>query len=214
MRARIVLAAGIAAAVAAGIGIAAALGEFSSGSGPAAAPAPGVSVLAHATIAVVDANGKAVATPRVPIDLLSLGAHHAGQTVWGILSGRNVAGDWDVTLAGTACPPSNRDFCQLFEADATTTAFDATADAKDLEVRMATAAGGAFRLVLAGTLPVARAGTIVRLATGLQACPPRSPAGRDCAVSYDAISDRFLSTPVRVKAGQRLSIRIVFGFGA
>ena len=144
----------------------------------------------------------------------SLGANHAGRAVWGVLSGRNVAGDWDVTLAGTACPPSNRDFCQLFEEDATTRAFDATADAKSLEVRMATAAGGAFNVVLTGTLPVPLAGTIVRVATGLQACPPRSTAGRDCGVFYDAISDRYLPTPVRVATGQRLSIRVEIGFAA
>lgn len=213
MRARIVVTGGVATAVAAGVGIAAALGAFSSSGGPAAAPAAGVRVDAHATIAVLGANGKAVRSRRIPVDLLSLGANHAGRAVWGILSGRNVAGDWDVTLAGTACPASNRRFCQLYEADATTTSFDATADRKSLEVTLATAAGGAYEVVLAGTLPVALAGTIARLATGLQTCPPRSTAGRDCGVSYDAISDQYLSTPIRVAAGQRLSIRVEIGFG-
>ena len=213
MRAHIVLAGAIVAAIAAVLGIAAALGAFSSSGSPAAAPAAGTRVEGHATIAVLGTNGKPIRRSRIDLHFLPLGPNHAGRAVWGILSGRNVAGDWDVTLAGTACPKTNRLFCQLYEADATTRAFDATADAKKLKVALASAGPGAFETVLAGTLPIARSGTIVRVATGLQSCPPVAKAGRDCDVFYDPISDQALPTPVRVSARQRLSIRVEIGFG-
>ncbi len=162
---------------------------------------------------MLGANGKTVRTRRVPIDLLTLGAGHAGRVVWGILSGHDVAGSWDVTLGGTACPTSNRRFCQLFEADARPASFSATADAKTLEVSLATAGTGTSKVVLAGTLPVARSGTIARVATGLQTCPRQSTAGRDCGVPYNPVSDTYLSVPVRVSTGQRISIRVEIGFG-
>ena len=213
MRARVALASAVAAAAAAGIGIAAALGAFSSSSGPAAAPAAVVRVEAHATITVLGSNGKTVRTRRVPVHLLPLGASHAGHTVWSILSGRNVAGAWDVTLGGTACPASNGHFCQLFEVGAKPASFDAAADAKSLEVTLGTAGVGEFKAVVAGTLPIARAGTIARVATGLQTCPARSTAGRDCGAGYNPITDRYLSPPVRVSPRQRISIRVEIGFG-
>ncbi len=211
MRAKAVLAGAIAAVVVAGLGIAAALGAFSSSGTPAAAA--GVRVEANATIAVLGANGKAVGSRRVAVDLLTVGVGHADRVVWGILSGHDTAGSWDVSVGGTACPTSNRGFCQLFETGAEPKSFTATADAKTLEVALATAKTGTSRVVLAGTLPATRKGTIVRVSTGLQLCPRTATAGRDCGAAYNPVSDTYLATPLHVTAGQRLSIRVVIGFG-
>ncbi len=198
----------------AGLVAAAAFGAFSSAARPAAAGADGVRVQGHWTISVLSKSGKVVRTYRFHNDFQPIGANGGDGAFSGILSGSSVAGDWDVSLQGSACPAGNGNFCQLFPADANPAFFNGTADTKNLTVTVPASGTDAFKIVLAGSVPAATDGTITRVSSGLQKCTSGSSPGHDCGIGYNTITDRTLGTPITVSAGQSMAVTVKISFGA
>jgi hypothetical protein len=163
---------------------------------------------------VLSKSGKVVRTYRFHNDFVPTGASGGDGALSAILSGGSVAGDWDVSLQGSACPASNANFCQLFPADSSPSFFNAAADTKNLTVTVPTSGTDSFKIVLAGTVPAANDGTITRVSSGLQKCSAVSSAGHDCGIGYNEITDRTLSTPITVSAGQSMAVTVKISFGA
>ena len=193
--------AGAALAAVVSLAAAAALGAFASGGSASAARAgaDGVKVHGQWTVVIRSKSGKVVRRYHFHNDFQPIGVSGGDGAFSAILAGSNVAGDWDVSLNGSACPASNGNFCQLFEADATPSFFSATADTKNLTVTVPTAAPDAYKIVLSGSVPAANDGTITRVSRGLQRCSSSSTVGHDCGIGYNAITDRTLSPAITVR---------------
>jgi hypothetical protein len=215
MKGRSRVLAGAALVVAAGLTVAAALGAFASTVGTAAAGAGAdtVTVHGHWTIVVRTTTGKVVGRYRFHNDFVTgLGASGGPSAFAAILSGSNAPGDWDVTIAGTGCPASNGNFCQMFESDASPSFFASPPDTKNLTVTVPSTGTDAYKIVLQGHVTATDDGNINRVSTGLQKCGASSTVGADCGIGYNAITDRSLGTPINVLSGQDISVTVKLSF--
>jgi hypothetical protein len=190
------------------------LGAFAAGGSASAARAGagGVKVHGQWTVVVRSKSGQVVRRYNFHNEFQALGASGGDGAFSAILAGNNVAGDWDVSLQGNACPASNGNFCQLFEPDASPSFFAPGADTKNLVVTVPTGAPDAFKIVLSGSVPATNDGTITRVSTGLQKCSAGSTVGQDCSIGYNAITDRTLSSPITVSAGQSMAVTVKLSF--
>jgi hypothetical protein len=213
-RTRLVLA-GVALTVAAGLAVAAALGAFASSGRTAAAGAGADTVTVHGrwTVVVRSTSGRVVGRYRFHNDFVTgLGAVGGPAAFAAVLSGSNAPGDWDVSVAGTGCPASNGNFCQMFEPDANPSFFASPPDTKNLSVTVPSSGTDAFKIVLQGSVTATDDGNINRVSTGLQKCAAASAVGADCGAGYNSITDRSLGTPISVLAGQTISVTVKLSF--
>jgi hypothetical protein len=213
-RKRLVLA-GAALAAVVSLAVAAAFGAFAAGGSASAARAgaDGVKVHGQWTVVVRSKSGQVVRRYHFHNDFVTtLGTSGGSHAFAKILSGAAAPGDWDLSISGDACPASNANFCQMFEPDASPSFFNADADTKNLTVTEPTSGTDAFKIVLQGTVPAANDGSITRVSTGLQVCGAGSAVGSDCSIGYNEITDRTLSSPIAVSAGQTMSVTVKLSF--
>lgn len=202
-------------AVAIGLVAAAAFGAFASSARPAAAGAGAdrVQVHGHWTIVVRSTSGKVVGRYHFHNDFVTtLGTSGGSHAFAGILSGSHAPGAWDISISGSACPASNANFCQMFIPTASPSFFVAGADTKNLTVTEPTSGADAFKIVLAGSVTAANDGNITRVSSGLQVCSPTATVAGDCGIGYNEITDRTLSAPIGVLAGQDISVTVKLSF--
>jgi len=213
---RLVLA-GVALAAAVGLIVAAALGAFVSSGRTAAAGAhvDGVHVHGHWTIVVRNTSGKVVGRYHFHNDFVgaALGTSGGADALAEILSGGKAPGDWDLSIQGSACPASNGNFCQMFEPDANPSFFASPPDTKNLTVTAPTSGTDAFKIVLQANVTATNDGEITRVGSGLQKCQSSAAVGADCAIGYNEITDRTLSSPITgIMAGQDISVTVKLSF--
>jgi hypothetical protein len=205
-------------AVAIGLAVAAVFGAFASGGKATAAGANAggnaIHVHGHWTVVVRSTSGKVVGRYHFHNDFTGagLGASGGADAFAAILSGGNAPGGWDVTIQGSACPASNGNFCQMFLPGSSPVIFASPPDTKNLTVTAPTSGTDAYTIVLHGDVTATDDGTISRVSTGLQKCPPGATVGADCSVGYNEITDRTLSTPISALAGQDISVTVKLSF--
>jgi hypothetical protein len=194
--------------------VAAALGAFASGGGATAAGARADAVHVHGnwTIVVRSKSGNVVSRHSFHNEFVHSGAFGGDGALSGILSGQNVAGVWNVSLNGSACPASNGHFCQLYEPGTSPLFYIEPGDTKNLTVTVPTAGADAFKIVLQGHVPAVQDGAIVQVSTGLQLCAAAATAGHECTSGYNEITQRGLAPAISVSAGQDISVTVKLSF--
>ena len=202
--------------VAVGLVATASFGALSPSGKPAATGVGSDGVQVHGQWAVVvrSIDGMVVGQYEFHNDFVGaeLGTSGGADALAQILSGSKAPGAWDLSIQGSGCPASNGHFCQMFEPASSPSFFATPPDTKNLTVTAAESGTDAFKIVLQGSVTATDDGTIDRVGTGLQRCPPTAAVGADCGIGYNEITDRTLGTPINVLAGQSISITVKLSF--
>lgn len=173
----------------------------------------GIKVHGHWTIDVEEAGGRLISHNEFENALVSVGADLLSQ----ILGHQKGVGAWQVQING----PINTGICDnLSGQHRSCSIIEQTAPSSypniipGLTVDAPTTGTNSGKLVLAGTVTAANAGSVTSVYTALDSCDPTStPADfMTCATGFAAFTHKTLSSPVTVLQGQTVNITVVISF--